>query len=653
MPGVADYPWTPLPPPIDQFWGRSYVLSLIGQDVLPFNQRDWPVPTPPFRLDQTWLLNLNNTTLGVVILAPFQLKNYDWPVPPAPLRIEETWAWSYNLNLIGQDALPAGDQRLDLSPIWPPYINHLRIWSWQYNLNLIGKDRLPAGKQVYDLTLHRAAPQPIEQTWTWRYVLMIGKDQLPAGEQISDLAPAQKPYEQAQLHSWQWDYNLNLIGQDRLPTGEQVWERPTLPIPPHALTWAWSSQIEEILRPFFQTDWPLPTPNYRIDQTLAWRQVGMLGQDQLAVGRQIYELAPIYQPYINQLRTWQWSYNLNLVGQDRLAVGKQFYDRPQLGVPPALTWTDPSKIWLLAPILNISITQFYDRPQLPVPPAQTWSWQYNLNLIGQDAMIKSAQVTDLAPRDFTRLLQTWIQSVNIALLTQPEVLEVYIKRSENQVPRGYEPDWRRSWEWQYNKNLIGQDALPFRQNDWPLTSAPAQAAQTWIDQTKIALFQPTYPLTTFSQYDWAVPRDYQRQVQTWTNSVPLALVAKPTAQYDWPTPTPFARDPTLAIIAESYNRNLVGRDKLPVRQSDWPLSSSHALAQIPLQIMVQGKWFNLLPPPPLALPLNAARLFDRPQLLTDVPANLYFIGYSPLTEPFTPPPVVGIIPLRTLMGTGV
>src|SRR6516225_10788799 len=48
--------------------------------------------------------------------------------------------------------------------------------------------------------------------------------------------PDQPPPPNA-FQSWTYSYNLNLIGKDRFPTGEQFWERPTLPIPPSALTW--------------------------------------------------------------------------------------------------------------------------------------------------------------------------------------------------------------------------------------------------------------------------------------------------------------------------------------------------------------------------------------------------------------------------------
>jgi hypothetical protein len=666
------------------FYAQTYVLQppagVAGYDNT-FRPPLKGLPEQPYRPDFTWTVNLLQNTLAPVVANPFF--QTDWPNPTQPFRADQTWTWQYNLNLIGQDALIVGDQRYDLPPIWPPYINVLRTWNWSYNLNLIGRDRLPTGEQIYDLTAHRAAPQPIEQTWTWRYNLnLIGKDQLPTGEQVSDLAPAQKPYEQQQLHSWQWTYNLNLIGQDRMLVGEQVWERPTLPIPPSALTWTQAIFYEEI-KPFLQSDWPLPTQPYRIEQTWTWAyNKNLIGKDQLPPGADVWDLAPAQKPYEQtQLHSWQWSYNLNLIGQDARLIGQQYWERPQLPVPPTQSWTDLLKIWLTAPVLNITISQYWDRPALPIPPAQTWSWSYNLNLIGQDRMVTGQQTTELPPRDFARLFQTWINTVNLALVTAPPDLTKQVHLFDYPNPRGLEPDWRRSWEWQYNKNLIGQDALPFRQQDWPNPLAAQQAAQTWIDQTKIALTTPTLIIR---QSDWPVPTAPQQPAQSWTSWYNFNLIGqdqlpnrqqdwpltpaqgrsadlstwinrvqwqlfKPFAQTDWPNPTPFARDPTLTTIAASYNKNLIGQDRLPNRQQDWPLSDGHRLAQIPLQVMVAGNPFYLIPP--VAGPLGV--LFNN----YDWPLPR---GYPPIDQSTTfrdyflqPPPVSALPPLRTLMGTGV
>jgi hypothetical protein len=570
MPGVADYPLTPAVQPIDQTWTWQYNLNLIGQDRMAVRQQDWPLPIQPFRLEQTWVVNLLENTLAVVPAGlPNLLNQFDWPLPRAPLQPALSWSWSYNLNLIGQDAMLVGDQRYELAPIWPPYVNQLRTWSWSYNLNLIGRDRMIAGKQSYDLTQDQRPPWPIDlRSWAWRYNLnLIGKDAMLTGEQVTDLAPAQKPYEQTQLHSWQWSYNLNLIGQDARLVGQQVWERPTLPIPP-ALTWIEGPQYELIAKPYAQYDWPNPIAPYRLEQT--------------------------------------------------------------------------------------------------------WTWAYNQNLIGQDAMIKSSQITDLPPRDFARLLQTWIQNTNLALLTAPPVVQVTIGQREWPVPRGAEPDWRRSWEWSYNKNLIGQDQFPSRQFDWPNPQTPQQAIQTWINQTNLLL--TTAPTKPFTQTDWPLPpapqqaalgwawsynlnligqdrmltgaqitdlppRDFARLLQTWIQSVSLALTAKPFAQYDWPNPTPFARDPTLAAWLGRYILELIGQDQLPFRQGDWPNPT------LPDQFAtLRGAWslslnlaLNQMAPQLLA-PLFM-RNQDWPVPLGPIQPNRGFVfGFNPNLPPTPPPP---------------
>ena len=618
---------------------------------------------PPLPLLQQSTFQAYAALYSITAALPVPLAKQLTDLPQQPWRLDQTWTQSYNLNLIGRDALLVGEQIYDLAPSQrPPEQIQLHSWAWSYNLSLVGKDRLPAGEQITELTLGQRPPEQIQlHSWSWSYNLNLrGRDVLPTGEQISDLPPR----DPRDVRSWSWSYNLNLIGLDRLPVGEQTFDLAPRTAPPIFQSWEWRYNLN------------------------------LIGKDQLPAGEQVYVLAPAQvPPEQTQLHSWQWWYNLNLIAQDKLPVGEQVWERPILPIPPALTWTDPLKLALTPPILNITIDQYYDRPQLPVPPTQSWTASYNQNLIGKDSFPAGEQTTELVPRDFARIFQTWIQSVNAALVVTPPVLDITKPQRDWPVPKGPEPDWRRSWEWQYNKNLIGQDQLPVRQRDWPLAPAPIQAAQTWINQTSLLLTAaPTFPLTTFSQYDWPVPRDYQRQVQTWTNTIALALVAKPFAQTDWPNPTQFARDPTLATTTASYNQNLIGQDKLPNRQqdwqltptarpgrdptldtiaasfnknligkdllpfsqSDWPLSSAHALNQIPLQIFVQGKWFNLVPiahlPPGVQ---NSGELYDRPMLAIPGSADLYTIGQWSGLPIISPPPVVTRIPLRTLMGTGV
>ena len=586
-------------PPANAFqpWTYSYNLNLIGKDRFPTGEQFWerptlpippsaltwtgtfppmmPVPTnvifrpywrglpeqPPIPLSQQSTFGVP-LQLRVVVQAPFSQD--DWPLPTQPSRIDQAWTWSYNINLIGQDRLPVGEQRIELAPAQvPPDQIQLHSWQWWYNLNLLGKDRMLAGKQVWELAPSQRPPEQIQlHSWTWSYNLNLrGQDQLPTGVQRYDLSPIYPPYIN-QLRTWTWEYNLNLIGQDRFPTGEQVWERPTLPIPP-AQTWLESPQYELIAKPFLQSDWPNPSQPYRLEQT------------------------------------WVRGYTLSLIGQDQLPFRQLDWPLPLVAGQPALFWVDPSKIWLTAPVRNLTIDQYWDRPILPIPPARSWEWSYNLNLIGQDRLPVGEQVSELSPRDFSRLFQTWINSVNAALVVTPPVLDILKPQRDWPVPRGAEPDWRRSWEFSYNRNLIGQDQLPFRQTDWPVTRAIDRAGE-WIQQTALV----------------------------------LTALQRPFAQFNWPNPIPPARDPTLATIAASYNRNLVGQDRLPFAQNDWPNPSGHTLPTL-LQTWYYSR--AILYPPPVFPPGKG--FFDRPQLRTDQPADQFFAWARYPIIPVGPPAV--------------
>ena len=502
------------------------------------------------------------------------------PDQPFPPNAFQSWTYSYNLNLIGTDKFPTGEQFWERPPLGPIPAENLKTWTSSYNLNLRGKDQLPVGDQVTELvprpvqrltdytwlqsttalgfpvppvtnaifrdyfrglpeqppqpllqqstfaayaalyTITAALPVPLakqitdlpqqpwrlDQTWTQSYNLnLIGRDVLLVGEQIYDLAPSQRPPEQIQLHSWAWSYNLSLVGKDRLPAGEQITELTLGQRPPEQIqlhSWSWSYNLN------------------------------LRGRDVLPTGEQISDLPP-RDP--RDVRTWSWFYNVNLIGQDKLPVGEQIYDRPILPIAPALTWIEGPQYELIAkPFAQ------YDWPN--AAPAyrleQTWTASYNKNLIGQDVLPSGEQSTELVPRDFMRLLQTWIQQTNLALLTAPPDLTKQVHLFDYPNPRGAEPDWRRSWEWSYNKNLIGQDQLPIRQSDWPNPQRVVDRAADWIAQTNLA----------------------------------LTAVQKPFIQTDWPNPqTPSRLDQSWSA---SYNKNLIGQDVLPFRQSDWPLTAA-------------------------------------------------------------------------------
>jgi hypothetical protein len=503
------------------------------------------------------------------------------------------------------------------SPFWAfDRPSDLNTWTWKYNPNLIGQDKRNPGQQIYDLVPAQLTPDPRRdlRTWTWSYNLnLIGQDLLPFRQQDWPLptAPRQPAY------SWIdptkiWLTPVTLT----LPIGESIYDRPTLPVPP-AQTWAWSYNLNLIGQdqlPFRNLDWSPPTPPYRPDYSFFNFLIG-----------------PITLP-LNQQTDWP------------LPIRQ----------PPLLqTWIQPVNLALTTIVARLPFNQSdWPSPRAPLYPTPSWTASYNLNLIGKDQLPVGKNITDLPSRE-AREIRTWISPLNLALttvVTTGVTLRPPIRGLPDQPVALFQPF--------PFPNLVltaVPAALPVGKVSTDLPPRDYQRAQdlrTWIQSVNLALtVAPT--ITVFRAPTYANPRgpDYSVQLRTWVQSVNLALtpaVAFPFNQSDWPIPRPAAQ-PALGFTA-FYNPNLIGKDRLPNRQQDWPLSSAHALSQIPLQIMVAGKPFFLVPPVPLP---PGAILTDRPQLRQGTSADLYTIAYSPLTEPFTPPPVSGVIPLRTLMGTGV
>jgi hypothetical protein len=447
------------------------------------------------------------------------------------------------------------------------------------------------------------------------------------------------------FQSWTWQYNLNLIGNDRLPIGEQVWERPTLPIPPPALTWTASgtfppmvagSTLGVTLRPIWRS---LPDqPAQPLQQQSAFQSYPPLYTPPTVVtlppglGPALQTDWPNPQQPWRLEQTWTRSYNLNLIGQDRLPVGEQIWERPTLPIPPPLTWIQT----VAYEEISKPFAQ-YDWPNatLPYRIEQTSAASYNLNLIGQDKLPTGEQITDLPPRDFVRLLQTWIQQTNLALLTAPPNIFAQARQQDWPVPRGAEPDWRRSWEFSYNKNLLGQDQLPIRQQDWP-NPIPPLLVKDWIQQTNLALLaQPPALLPYRRSYtDLPVPAP-QQPAQSWTFSYNLNLIGKDQLPigaelYELAPSQKPPEQVQLHSWAWCYDLNLIGQDELPFRQQDWPLTPAAQRAVDLATWVDRVKWWLLKPFAQLDWP-NPTQPFRDPTLATVARGyNLDLLGQDQL-----------------------
>jgi hypothetical protein len=189
------------------------------------------------------------------------------------------------------------------------------------------------------------------------------------------------------------------------------------------------------------------------------------------------------------------------------------------------------------------------------PPLRNWVQGINLNLIAQDQQFAGAgqfKTYDwpLPGRQPERSdLRSWAFTYNqnlVGLDALPNRQDDWPLSARQFTYRGEQPDLR-SWIGSYNKNLIGLDALPTRQQDWPLSSRHPSYANERPDLRSWAFtYNPNLigkDVLPFNQDDW-----------------PLAS----RIQYRW-------ERPDLQSWSFTYNPNLIGKDTLPFRQTDWPL----------------------------------------------------------------------------------
>lgn len=409
-----------------------------------------------------------------------------------------------------------------------------------------------------------ARPQ-MPQSWTVSYNLnLLGKDAMAPGRQSFDLTQRFPPT--AWPKTWSNSYNLNLIGQDSLPVGEVYTDAPRGP-PRSLFDWKQSSPFW-LVKPFLQTEWTLPIAPPRLPQSItASYNLNLIGQDNLPIGRQVFESGGTYQypaslrflagnvttlsaparPFSQydwplpvvpvSVRGWEWWFNLSLVGQDTLPSG-EVLDRlilRQETIASSWTWSLP--LSLVAPAGQNPFSQYnwptpIAHPYLP--SLRTWIDPTKLNLLGKDAMAPGDQSFDLA--------------------------------------RGIPPtSWIRTWTW-YALPIpyLPPNPSPFNQYDWPLPFAPrpAQQLRTWAQ---------SFPLLLIGQdavvpgriYDKLAVRGILPPALSWTQWYPLSLIGQdslPTRQQDWPLPfaRPFFQQAPVSFLVS-------GVVSPPFAQYDWPI----------------------------------------------------------------------------------
>jgi hypothetical protein len=548
---------------------------------------------------------------------------------------------------------------LTMQQKFPAAMPQVQSYSWTWGRVLFAPKIMPPGNQpgnpVYELTLQQKWPSSIPQAQAYSWTLgrnpnLVSKV-FPAGaipgETVQRLPPGQVAPDQIQLRTWTWSGRPNLISPPvALPPGEQFYDRPTLR-PQDFQTWVQSTNLALLAPTPFprnQYDWPVPQAPSRLPDLYNWVDYLRFSIQILPPGNQLYDLPP--QPLASRdIYNWIRSTNLALFAPPTIALppGDQLYNLPlqPIASRDIYSWVQPTNIALLAPptvalppgeqlyalppqpivsrdiynwiwptnlALNLTPTAAPTRQQdWPVPTQpfrleQTWTGAFNLNLVVKVSLPPGDQVTGLPPQPALRSadLLTWIQSVNLALTTAPPDLTKLARQQDWPVPRGAEPDYRRSWEWGRNPNLVSK--APTRQQDWPLPTAAQRSADlgTWINKLNPNFLTKPAGAASFD----LSPRDFPRLLQTWIQSTSLALLSQP--------------------------------QPVPHNQYDWPLPAQHTLPRL-LQTWLFGR-VNLYPAPQFP---PGEQFFDRPQLRVDTPADFYFIGQRPTIIPPPLPPAIG------------
>lgn len=418
----------PQPPPL--YWYRSweftYPPTLVGQDKLPFFNRDWPNP-PPVYWYRDWSVSINNSSL-----VPIGKQFYDLPPVGQEPNPRRSWEYKYLSTLVGQDVLP---NRQDDWPNPQP----VQWYNWWYQPGLIEEELLvPSGARFFDLPPIGYEPNP-RRSWEWWYNLnLIGQDKLPFKGPY-DLPPVDYVTEPNPRRSWEWR-QVGYLNQDRLPVRQQDW-----PVPPPVIWYreAYIGFLSSRLTPFNQLDWPNPPPVQWYRSLEEWYNYNLVGKDQLPNRQSDWPVPPpiiwyqdasagfrsdrapvVFKPFFQsdwpnpQPVQWyrdleEW-YNLNLIGKDQLPIRQQDWPNPY-----PVYWY---KSWEFPSLEELELLVPFKQTDWPNPPPVQWfrsiEESYNLSLIGKDQLPFRQQDWPL-PRDLQRLVDYFVANTKVPVVVLP------------------------------------------------------------------------------------------------------------------------------------------------------------------------------------------------------------------------------------------
>lgn len=466
---------------------------------------------------------------------------------------------------------------------------------------------LPVGQpdnSIFDLSLAHFVPfNPSLRTWTETFQISpppsdTSNMPLPFDWNLAEGPPPL-------LQSWTFNIPLALNASLGVPFQQRDWPLSAL-IPYFDRSWEFNTTLAlnaSLGVPFRQRDWPLATAPARDPSLLSWI-------DQTRI-RFISVAAPFSQD--------DWPLSTRAAQSDR-----SFTSWPlTMTLPPPAFPAGRQQDWPLtraaesfrvwsAPYIQPP-TAVVDTNNIPLP------FDWNL----------------AEGPEYPAFLRSAFGS-NIALLTVP-VVPVPFNQEDWPLPRApLQPAF--SLTASYNLNLIGQDRLPVGAETTALPPQPAQQPTTIFTATFNKNLIGKDQLPTGADFSELPPREALRasDLRTWIYYTSLALQSGPPTkpfftQYDWPINIGPAQP--IQVFTASFNKNLIGQDKLPtgVDVTDLPPRA----AQQPIQIFTATFNKNLIGQDQLP---SGARSTDLPVQLTPAILQTWInqtnLALSLIAEPF-------------------
>jgi hypothetical protein len=515
-----------------------------------------------------------------VAVIPDGKQELDLPPPPYPPP-GQTWLWQYNKNLIAQDAMVTGEQFTDRPRGQPDY--HVQLRTWIGPLPLAAPEQVPFNQEYWPLT---PAPTPLPQDIDLQNLLLTtlaAPPEPPAVEYVFRgplyINPRGHPYP-PDLRSW--------IGPKTQPLIEYVFNGPLYTNPrghPYSVDLrSWFGKFPPTPLPFKALEWTVPRAHdYHINlRSWAGMKVPSPALFTKPFNQQDWPVPVGYEYHIS-LRSWAGIKTSSAALAAVLPIGQII-----TALPPQPEYPLGLRFWFASPkpvtppvIEYVFGAPLYTNPrgyEYPVQLRQLFGAIPPTPPVAVQYVFRGPLYVNPRTPEYHVQLRSFFGRI------PPPAVVVAVPFSEYDWPNPKGPVYPvdlATITKAFNLNLIGQDKLPTGEivTERPVLATPA--AKTFTASYNLNLIGKDQLPVGKDAYDLPPqPPLSAVQLRTWIHNAALALITtppvKPFAQYDWPLNTG-PKQPTQIFVA-SYNKNLIGQDRLPVGAITTGLPAQQRLA---------------------------------------------------------------------------